>query len=190
MRLVSGAARDLAELVAHGAFDSRLYSVLAATAIRVPSLREHREDVPDIANLTLSRMVEAKETPPRQFTTAALNALRNYDWPGNLLQLRERGAHARADLRRPSRSRRKRSAAPCPRRRPGRGAAHDLPFDLPLRERARRLRARLFRVPHRARRRQHQPRRRERRARAHAPLPQAEAARHQARAQERERRTQ
>jgi DNA-binding NtrC family response regulator len=43
--------------------------------------------VPDIANLTLSHMVEAKETPPRQFTTAALNALRNYDWPGNLAQL-------------------------------------------------------------------------------------------------------
>jgi DNA-binding NtrC family response regulator len=87
VRLVSGASCDLAELVAQGTFDSRLYSTLAATVIRVPSLREHREDVPDIANLTLSRMVEAKETPPRQFTTAALNALRNYDWPGNLAQL-------------------------------------------------------------------------------------------------------
>jgi two-component system, NtrC family, nitrogen regulation response regulator NtrX len=87
VRLVSGASRDMAELVAHGAFDSRLYSVLAATAIRVPSLREHREDVPEIANLALSRMVEARETPPRQFTTGALNALRNYDWPGNLVQL-------------------------------------------------------------------------------------------------------
>ncbi len=87
VRLVSGASHDLAELVAQGAFDSRLYSVLAAATIRVPSLREHREDVPDIANLTLSRMVEARETAPRQFTTAALNALRNYDWPGNLAQL-------------------------------------------------------------------------------------------------------
>ena len=87
VRLVSGASREFAELVAHGAFDNRLYSVLAATAIRVPSLREHREDVPDIANLMLSRLVEARETPPRQFTTAALNALRNHDWPGNLAQL-------------------------------------------------------------------------------------------------------
>ena len=32
-------------------------------------------------------MVEAREIPPRQFSTAALNALRNYDWPGNLTQL-------------------------------------------------------------------------------------------------------
>jgi two-component system, NtrC family, nitrogen regulation response regulator NtrX len=53
----------------------------------VPSLREHREDVPEIANLLLSQMIEAKEVPPREFSTAALNALRNYDWPGNLLQL-------------------------------------------------------------------------------------------------------
>jgi two-component system, NtrC family, nitrogen regulation response regulator NtrX len=87
VRLVSGASCDLAELVAQGSFDSRLYSILASATIRVPSLREHREDVPDIANLTLLRMMEAKETPPRQFTTAALNALRNYDWPGNIAQL-------------------------------------------------------------------------------------------------------
>jgi two-component system, NtrC family, nitrogen regulation response regulator NtrX len=87
VRLVCGASRELAELAARGQFDSRLYGLLAATAIRLPSLREHREDVPDLANLVLSRMVEAKEAPPRQFSTAALNALRNYDWPGNLMQL-------------------------------------------------------------------------------------------------------
>ena len=86
-RLICGATRPLPELVAEGGFDSRLYGALAATTLRVPSLREHREDVPDLANLLLSRLVEVKETPPRRFSTAALNALRNYDWPGNLPQL-------------------------------------------------------------------------------------------------------
>jgi DNA-binding NtrC family response regulator len=86
-RVVCGATRALPDLVAQGAFDARLYTALAVTTIRVPSLREHREDVPDLANLVLSRMVEAKETPPRQLSTAALNALRNYDWPGNLAQM-------------------------------------------------------------------------------------------------------
>ena len=133
VRLVSGASRELAELVAHGAFDSRLYSLLAATTIRVPSLREHREDVPDIANLMLSRMVEAREAPPRQFTTAALNALRNHDWPGNLAQLE---------------SVVRTLALTCPAEQispeemnhvlPQRGAAarvgHDLALDLPLRD--------------------------------------------------------
>jgi DNA-binding NtrC family response regulator len=86
-RVICGATPALPELVAQGAFDARLYAALAAAAIRVPSLREHREDVPDLANLMLTRMVEAKEAPQRQFSTAALNALRNYDWPGNLAQL-------------------------------------------------------------------------------------------------------
>jgi len=86
-RLVCGATCDLAELVARGTFDSRLYSALAAVTMRVPSLREHREDIPELAGLMLLRMVEAKETPPRQFSTAALNALRNQQWPGNIAQL-------------------------------------------------------------------------------------------------------
>lgn len=87
VRVVCGASRHLPDLVAQGAFDERLYSILSATTIRVPSLREHREDVPDLANLVLTGMVEAKEVAPRQFSTAALNALRNYDWPGNFAQL-------------------------------------------------------------------------------------------------------
>ncbi len=86
-RLVCATARSLPELVAQGAFDARLYSALAAVTIHVPSLREHREDIPDLANLFLLRSVEAKEVPPRHFTVAALNALRNYEWPGNLSQL-------------------------------------------------------------------------------------------------------
>jgi DNA-binding NtrC family response regulator len=132
VRLVSGAARDLAELAAHGAFDSRLYSVMAATAIRVPSLREHREDVPDIANLTLSRMVEARETPPRQFTTAALNALRNYDWPGNLLQL-ESVVRTLALTCPTEQISQEEVARALPQSAARPGAAHDLPFDQPLR---------------------------------------------------------
>ncbi|MGH8640507.1 MAG: helix-turn-helix domain-containing protein, partial [Burkholderiales bacterium] len=133
VRLLSGASRDLAELVAHGAFDSRLFGVLAATTIRVPSLREHREDVTDIANLVLSRMVEAKEAPARQFTTAALNALRNYDWPGNLVQLESAVrtlaltcAGEQISIEEVSRA--------LPQRGPMSHFGQDLPLDLPLRD--------------------------------------------------------
>jgi two-component system, NtrC family, nitrogen regulation response regulator NtrX len=86
-RLVCGATRQLADLVAAGSFDSRLYAAISGTALRVPSLREHREDVPDIANFVLSQLIEAKEVPQREFSMAALNAMRNHDWPGNLVQL-------------------------------------------------------------------------------------------------------
>jgi two-component system nitrogen regulation response regulator NtrX len=133
VRVICGASRPLAELVAQGAFDERLYTSLSVTAVRVPSLREHREDVPDIANLMLSRMVEAKEVPPRQFSTAALNALRNYDWPGNLAQLQSvvqtlaltalADQIALEDVNRV-----------LPQAMSASRVAQDLPFDLPLRE--------------------------------------------------------
>lgn len=87
VRLVCATARPLVELVAQGGFDAQLYGALAAVTIAVPSLRERREDIPDLANLLLQRSVEAREVPPRHFSTAALNALRNHDWPGNLAQL-------------------------------------------------------------------------------------------------------
>ena len=133
VRLISGASRDVAELVAHGAFDSRLYGLVAATTIRVPSLREHREDVPDIANLMLSHLVEAREAPPRQFTTAALNALRNHDWPGNLAQLESAVrtlaltcSSEQISLEEVNHALPQRGAVP--------RMGHDLPFDLPLRD--------------------------------------------------------
>jgi DNA-binding NtrC family response regulator len=86
-RIVSSTSVQLADLVAGGTFDQRLYALLAGVIVRVPALRERVEDVPELANLVLSRTIEAKEAPPRAFNTAALNALRNYSWPGNLVQL-------------------------------------------------------------------------------------------------------
>ena len=86
-RIVSSTSAPLVELVAGGAFDPRLYALLAGVIVRVPALRERAEDVPELANLVLSRAIEAKEAPPRAFNTAALNAMRNYHWPGNLVQL-------------------------------------------------------------------------------------------------------
>lgn len=87
-RVVVASARDLGELVAAGAAEPRLLEAAPAT-LQVPPLREHREDVPELANLFLTRIIEARECPPRAFDTAALNALRNHDWPGNLLQLEQ-----------------------------------------------------------------------------------------------------
>jgi len=86
-RLICATSRALPELVAQGGFDAKLYGIVAAVTVNVPSLRQHREDIPDLANLFLLRSIEAKEVAPRHFSTAALNALRNYDWPGNLNQL-------------------------------------------------------------------------------------------------------
>ena len=87
VRLICASAKPLAAQVAAGAFDERLYSAIARVTLHVPNLRDHREDILDLAHLFLLRCVEAGEGAQRSFSTAALNALRNFDWPGNLVQL-------------------------------------------------------------------------------------------------------
>ena len=86
-RLVVTARPDLPERVASGQFDTRLYAGISGVTLRVPPLREHVDDIPEIASVMLARMAEAREVPVRSFSTAALNALRLHPWPGNLAQL-------------------------------------------------------------------------------------------------------
>lgn len=86
-RLVCASCRDMGSLIASGEFDSQLFYKLSAVSVQLPSLREHREDVPDIANFMLIQLAEGGECPSRKFTVAALNQLRHFDWPGNLPQL-------------------------------------------------------------------------------------------------------
>ena len=86
VRILSSTSASLPDLIAQGRFDARLYAVLAGVIVRVPSLRERAEDVPELANLVLNRAIEARESPQRMFNTGALNALRHYHWPGNLAQ--------------------------------------------------------------------------------------------------------
>ena len=88
VRVVCGATRMLAELIAGGQFDDRVYQLLGANALQLPQLREQRDDIPEIAGVILKDFVEQKLVPPRHFSTAALNALRTHDWPGNFSELR------------------------------------------------------------------------------------------------------
>jgi DNA-binding NtrC family response regulator len=87
VRLVCATSSPLAELTAQGAYNPKLYEVLSGLSISVPPLRAHREDIPELANQILLRFIESGEVPLTQFSTAALNCLRNYEWPGNLTQL-------------------------------------------------------------------------------------------------------
>ena len=55
----------------------------------LPALREHAEDIPELAVAMLGRLVESSAVQPRRFDTAALNTLRQYDYPRNLEQLEQ-----------------------------------------------------------------------------------------------------
>lgn len=87
VRVVCGTARALPQLVAEGVFDAGLLQALSVTTISVPALEDHREDIPDLARSMVTLMVETGEAAYREFDIAALNALRNAEWPGNLAQL-------------------------------------------------------------------------------------------------------
>ena len=87
VRLVCASSLPLAQLTAHGEYEPKLYETLSGLCINVPALRAHREDIPELANQILSHCIESGDASLKQFNIAALNALRNYDWPGNLMQL-------------------------------------------------------------------------------------------------------
>lgn len=88
VRVVATTSRDLPHLTAANQFDDALLQVVSAQTVRVPSLDEHREDIPELARTLGTHLAESGVAPYRDFDTAALNALRNASWPGNLTQLR------------------------------------------------------------------------------------------------------
>ncbi len=86
-RVVCGTSQPLPDLVAEGTFDNGLLQTLSVSTLRIPSLADHREDIPDLVRAMAFFLVETTTSPYREFETAALNMLRNADWPGNLSQL-------------------------------------------------------------------------------------------------------
>lgn len=87
VRLVSFTAEEPKRLVEEQGFDAALMQALAGIVIALPALREHPEDIPEIATLMLAQLVETRFCPPRIFSTGALNVLRHFSWPGNLEDL-------------------------------------------------------------------------------------------------------
>jgi len=88
VRLVSFTAADPQSLVDSHGFDAALLLRISELSYALPSVRDFSEDVPDIANLMLMQLVESRYCAPRRFSTAALNLMRQFAWPGNLEQLR------------------------------------------------------------------------------------------------------
>lgn len=87
-RLVCAASGPMSRLVQDGSFDAALFHQLSGLTIRVPSLSEHPEDVPELAASLLNALAEANEAPFRTLAVSAQNALRQLDWRGNLPVLR------------------------------------------------------------------------------------------------------
>jgi two-component system, NtrC family, nitrogen regulation response regulator NtrX len=88
VRVIASSNRDLAAEIAGGRFREDLFYRLSVVPIRVPPLRERREDIPALARYFMIRSAEAARLSPREFGEDALAALQAYEWPGNVRQLR------------------------------------------------------------------------------------------------------
>ncbi len=88
IRVIATTSRDLEEEVKAGRFREDLYYHLNVVPLKVPALREHGEDVPELLNYYVDRFVMQENLPYREFSIAAQNRLRNYGWPGNIRELK------------------------------------------------------------------------------------------------------
>jgi len=87
-RLVAATNRDLAAMVAAGTFREDLYYRLNVIDIRTPALKDHREDIALLVARFLKEFSAASGGMVTGIEPAALKALEDYDWPGNVRQLR------------------------------------------------------------------------------------------------------
>jgi len=86
-RFVTATNADLEEKVKNGEFREDLYYRLNVFSIVLPALRDHKEDIPDLVEHLLKKMKSDVRRDVRRVPSDVLEALRVYDWPGNVRQL-------------------------------------------------------------------------------------------------------
>src|SRR5437879_9455391 len=87
VRLIAATNRDLRAALEEGTFREDLYYRLNVVPIDIPPLREHKEDIPDLANLFLSRLAQQSRKKLEGIKPEALRKLMDFHWPGNVREL-------------------------------------------------------------------------------------------------------
>ncbi|MEM7177799.1 MAG: sigma-54 dependent transcriptional regulator [Pseudomonadota bacterium] len=86
-RLISATNRDLRTMIGNGRFREDLYYRLGVFPLQLPPLRDRQEDLPALAQMFLKRFAATEVSPAERFSHAALSAVLNAPWPGNVRQL-------------------------------------------------------------------------------------------------------
>lgn len=87
VRIVSATHQNLRQLVESGRFRQDLFYRLNVIELKMPALRECREDIPQLANFILARLAAANAQPIPRLSPAAMGALCDYPFPGNVREL-------------------------------------------------------------------------------------------------------
>src|SRR5712691_7714930 len=87
VRIIAATNKEFEKEIAEGRFREDLYYRLSVIPIRVPALRERREDIPLLARYFLERFRKTMEKPVEGVSPEAMTRLESYDWPGNVREL-------------------------------------------------------------------------------------------------------
>lgn len=87
VRILCAASHDLADAVKDGSFREDLFFRLKVLTVKLPPLRERREDIPILASHFLNKYAKAHRKSLQGFTKEAMDLLRPYRWPGNVREL-------------------------------------------------------------------------------------------------------
>ncbi len=87
IRVIAATHRDLEAMVEQRTFRQDLYFRLSAVTVRVPPLRERKEDIPGLIEMALVSFATRTHTQVPRLTSAALDHALQYDWPGNVREL-------------------------------------------------------------------------------------------------------
>jgi len=88
VRVIAATNRDLSEMVAQQKFREDLYYRLCVVPVRVPSLRERREDIAALAEYFLGEFCARNNFKPKRLSADVFQAFEDYGWPGNIRELR------------------------------------------------------------------------------------------------------
>jgi transcriptional regulator with PAS, ATPase and Fis domain len=87
VRIIAATSRPLQDMVRSGSFRSDLYYRLNVFPIRLPALRDRKEDMEILASVFSERMAMRLDEPMRDLAPSALGVLHGYEWPGNVREL-------------------------------------------------------------------------------------------------------
>jgi two-component system nitrogen regulation response regulator NtrX len=88
VRVLSATSRNLQDEIAAGRFREDLYYRLNVVPVKLPPLRERREDIPELVSHFLARIAAERRMSAPTISEEAMAALQAHDWPGNVRQLR------------------------------------------------------------------------------------------------------
>lgn len=88
VRVIAATNKDLKKEIAEGRFREDLYHRLAVILIKVPALNDRRDDIPLLVEHFASKIADEQGNVAKQFSTNAIKLLQEYDWTGNIRELR------------------------------------------------------------------------------------------------------